>query len=216
MMRASLRLSGVVESRGWTNALRFVATRLWRVQDDMLFVAEPAKLAMPFQQSGLRMLVLTSRNVDWALAPETHRQLFRGEAALYRDAVRQGDLGFVVLGPTDQILHQSFVHFQVRTKRLIGESDDVPLVAYCRTAPPWRGLGLFSDTLAHIMAVLSVRGHCRALVQVESLHAAAIQTLEHMGFRRLRRLQSVILLNRWCWQRSHEPGGRRRSRFFAL
>ena len=215
-MRASLRLMGVVESRGWVKAAHFVSSRIARVQDDLVFAADPAQLARPFQRAGLRILVLTGRNVEWALPEHAFERLFRGEAAVYREAVREGDLGFVVLGPTDQLLHQSFVHFRVRTKRLIGEPDDVPLIACCRTAWAWRGRGLFSDTVGHIMAVLAVRGYRRALVSCESGNEGAIRTLEHLGFRRLYRLESHILLNRWCWQLRHEPGGWRRRRLIRV
>jgi hypothetical protein len=215
-MRTGLRLMRVVESRGWANAARFLMSRIARLQDDLVFAADPAQLARPFKRAGLRMLVLTSGNVEWALPHPVFERMFQGEGALYREAVRRGDLGFVVLGPTDRLLHQSFVHFRVRTKQLIGESAEVPLIAYCRTAWAWRGLGLFSDTLGHIMAVLAVRGHRRALVSCEASNEAAIRCIEHLGFHRIRRLHSLILLNRWCWQRRSERGGRERHGFIRL
>ena len=215
-MRTSLRLMGVVETRGWSNALRFVVSRLARVQDDLVFAADPRELAQPFARGGLRMLVLNRGNVEWSLPRRVRDRLFRGEGALYHEAVRKGDLGFVVLGPTDRLLHQSFVHFRVRTKQLIGEPDSVPLIAYCRTAWAWRGLGLFSDTLGHIMAVLAVRGYRRALVSCEASNEAAIRSIEHIGFRAIRRVRSLILFNRWCWQHRYEPGGEERHGFIAL
>lgn len=215
-MRASLRLRGVVETRGWANAGRFVASRLARLQDDLVFAADPAQLMRPFSRAGLRMMVLTRGNIEWALPAPLCERMFRGEAALYREAVREGDLGFVVLGPTNQLLHQSFVHFRVRTKQLIGESDAVPLIAYCRTAWAWRGLGLFSETLGHIMAVLAVRGYRRALVSCEASNQVAIRSIEQLGFRRVRRLRSLILLNRWCWQHRSERSGEERHGFIAL
>lgn len=215
-MRASLRLRGVVETRGWLKAAGFVMSRLARVQDDLVFAADPVQLARPFSRGGLRMLVLTKRNFQWALPRPVCERMFRGEGALYREAVRQGDLGFVVLGPTDRLLHQSFVHFRIRTKRLIGESDTVPLIAYCRTAWAWRGHGLFSETLGHIMAVLAVRGYRRALVSCEASNEAAICSIEHLGFRRIRRLRSLILFNRWCWQHRSERSGEERHGFIAL
>jgi GNAT superfamily N-acetyltransferase len=215
-MRRSLRLRGVVESRGWANAGRFLASRLARSQDDLVFAADPAQLARPFTRAGLRMLVLTNRNMEWALPQPVCERMFEGEGALYREAVRAGDLGFIVLGPTDQLLHQSFVHFRVRTKQLIGESDAVPLIAYCRTAWAWRGHGLFSDTLGHIMAVLAVRGYRRALVSCTAANEVAIRSIEHLGFRRIRRLQSFILLNRWVWQRRSERSGEQRQGFISL
>jgi len=215
-MRRSLRLWGVVETRGWAKAARFLGSRLARLQDDLVFAADPAQLARPFTRAGLRMLVLTNRNVEWALPQPVSECMFEGEGALYREAVRAGDLGFVILGPTDQLLHQSFVHFRVRTKQLIGESDAVPLIAYCRTAWAWRGLGLFSDTLGHIMAVLAVRGYRRALVSCAASNEVAIRSIEHLGFRRIRRLQSLILLNRWVWQRRSERSGEERQGFIRL
>jgi hypothetical protein len=187
-----------------------------RQQDDIVFAADPAQLARPFQHPGLRMLVLTSRNVEWALPRGVAEQLFQGEAAIYREAVRGGALGFVVIGPSDHLLHSSFVHFQVRTKRLIGESDLVPLVAYCRTALAWRAQGLFSETLGHIMAVLTVRGFRRALAQCEAGNQSAVHSLERLGFRRTRRLRTLILLNSWCWQQRIEPVGRSATRFFTV
>jgi hypothetical protein len=215
-MRTSLRLLGVLETRGWANALRFLLSRFARVQDDLVFAAEPSELARPFRRGGLRMLVLTRGNVEWALPRPLGEHIFSGEGALYREAVRAGDMGFVVLGPSDQLLHQTFVHFRVRTKRLIGEADAVPLIAYCRTAWAWRGLGLFSDTLGHIMAVLAVRGYRRALVSCEASNEVAIRSIETLGFRRIRRLRSFILLNRWCWQRRSERSGEERTGFIAL
>ena len=215
-MRMSLRLWGIVETRGWMKALRFLVSRLARIQDDVVFAADPAQLARPFRRGGLRISVLNRSNLEWALPRPVHDRIFRGEGALYRQAVREGDLGFVVLGPTDRLLHQSFVHFRVRTKRLIGESDAVPLIAYCRTAWAWRGLGLFTDTLGHIMAVLAVRGYRRALVSCEASNESAIRSIEHLGFKRIRRLRSFILLNRWCWQQRSERSGEQRHDFIAL
>src|SRR5690348_16788853 len=101
-MRASLRLLGVLETRGWANALRFLMSRVARVQDDLVFAADPTQLARPFQRGGLRMHVLTRGNVEWALPRPLRDQIFEGEGALYREAVREGDMGFVVLGPTEQ------------------------------------------------------------------------------------------------------------------
>jgi RimJ/RimL family protein N-acetyltransferase len=215
-MRASMRLIGVVESRGWAKALGFLLSRILRLQDDLVFVAEPRNLARPFKRAGLKMLVLTGDNVDWALPKTASAELFAGEAALYYEALQDGDLGFVVLGPGDRLLHSSFVHFAVRTKQLIGEGAQVPLVAYCRTAWAWRAQGLFSETLGHIMAVLSVRGFRRALVTCEAENQGAIHTLEHLGFRRICRLQTLVFMNGWCIQRRSEPGDRGRSRFFTL
>jgi GNAT superfamily N-acetyltransferase len=211
-----MRLIGVVETRGWAKAARFLLSRLVRSQDDLVFAADPTLLARPFQQPGLSMQVLTSRNVDWALPAGVADDLFAGEAALYHEAIEGGDLGFVVLGPSDRLLHSSFVHFNVRTNRLIREPDQIPLVAYCRTAWAWRGRGLFSNTLGHIMAVLAVRGFRRVLVTCEAANESAIHTLEHLGFRRICRLQTVILLNSWCFQQRSGPGGWWPRRVFIL
>jgi hypothetical protein len=63
--------------------------------------------------------------------------------------------------------------------------------------------------------VLSVRRFRRALVTCEATNQSAIHTLEHLGFRRLCRLQTMILLNFWCFQRRAEPGGWHR-RFFLF
>jgi RimJ/RimL family protein N-acetyltransferase len=64
--------------------------------------------------------------------------------------------------------------------------------------------------------VLAVRGYRRALVSCTAANEVAIRSIEHLGFRRIRRLQSFILLNRWVWQRRSERSGEERQGFISL
>lgn len=207
-MKATQRLSGLVESRGFAKTAWFVATRLLRYQDELHYAADPAACGAPFAEDGVTLVALDASNIDRTLPPALHRQLFEGEGRSYRDGICQGDLAFVLLDRAGSLLHHSFVQFEVRTKRLLGEPNCVPLIAHCMTVPSARGRKLYPRILRHIMEILARAGHSRVAIVCDTDNHASIHGIEHAGFRRAARLRSLILANRWCAQ-LRSPGGPR-------
>lgn len=207
-LRATQRLGGLIESRGLAKTAWFVATRLVRWQDELLFAADPASQGARFADQELRLLELDAATVDHVLPAEVHHRLFAGEGCAYREGIRKGDLGFVLLGRDSSLLHHSFVQFAVRTKTLLGESRQVPLIAHCMTVAQARGRRLYPRVLRHVMQALAAAGHRRVAINCDSDNVASIRGIEHAGFTRIARLRSLIVVNRLCVQ-LRSPGGLR-------
>jgi hypothetical protein len=207
-VKATERLIGLVESRGVAKAAWFVASRLLRYQDELLYAAEPAACGVPFVADAVTLVTVDAANIDRALPAPVHRQLFTGEGRSYHGGIGRGDLAFVLLDGSGALLHHSFVQFAVRTKRLLGEAEEVPLIAHCITVPAARGRQLYPRALRHVMHALASTGHRRVAINCDFDNHPSIHGIERAGFLRVARLRSLIVANRWCIQ-LRSPGGLR-------
>jgi GNAT superfamily N-acetyltransferase len=61
------------------------------------------------------------------------------------------------------------------------------------TAPEWRGRGLFSATLSHLVTVAASRGRKRGLIFVEARNRASRRVIEKTGFQLVHRVSCLEL-----------------------
>jgi RimJ/RimL family protein N-acetyltransferase len=181
---------------GQPSALAFTRPALLRYEDELLFVADPALHGEPFRDVSREVLRADLATLD--RLPETIRErLADGPEASTRTP---GDALYVILERDGTLLHQSFLRFATRSKRLLAEELATPLIGPCVTVRRARGQGLYPRMLRHIMSELATAGHRRVVIYCDEHNRASVRGIERAGFRRVCRMRSLILLDRFCLQ----------------
>ncbi|MGI9509523.1 MAG: hypothetical protein ACR2QJ_09275 [Geminicoccaceae bacterium] len=205
-----LRLRSLRETRGWLGLAGFLLSRLARTQSDVLFERrlgqhEPEPPALGLDH---RLVVIDRRNLDDPTMRPLLAELLAGESAAYRPGLEHDDMALAVVDAEGSILHRSFIQFETRYKAILGEADELPLIANCHTVPAARGERLYPKTLGHAAALLARQGYRRVIITCDAKNASSIRGIVKAGFQRQRAITSLVLLFRLAVQRIDWSHGR--------
>jgi hypothetical protein len=215
-MRVVDRLHGVWTSRGALGFVRFMLSRLYTKRSDLVFEANTFIGADDREWIGIgKLLCIGKENLAEVLTPQVRQQVFSGEGADYLAGLEREDRLFLVLDGDGNCLHHSFVLFDTRTKRLLGEAVSVPLFAHCVTRADVRGKHLYPRVMRYALAVLATRGYTRAVVNCDPGNRASVAGIQRAGFRLVRTLQTQIFCSWAGWQEVREIDGKSTTRFFV-
>jgi len=98
---------------------------------------------------------------------------------------------------------------------ILHEKDDVPLIGNCWTSPECRGQGIYPYIISLCSDIMAARGFKRILISCAPDNFASISGIEKAGFKRVRCLNSYLLLTKFMLQKL-EAGGRHRYRLGVL
>jgi RimJ/RimL family protein N-acetyltransferase len=169
---------------------------LLRLEDELLFAADPRRAGEVFSDPALRLMQCDAARTAHLLP----------QAA--QEGVQRGDQLFAILDETGALLHHSVLHFSAPALALLGEAPSVPLIGRCATAPAARGKRLYPRTLRHIMAELAARRCARVAIYCDRDNAASIRGIRRAGFAEIAHLTTAVIGERWALQR-RRPGGLR-------
>lgn len=202
---ALTRLRSLQATRGWLGLTRFLMTRLLRSQSDVVFECRTADQGREMAESDFgagRAIVLIDRhNLDDPERAALLAQLLAGESAVYRAGLERGDMALTVVDEEEVLLHRSFIQFQTRYKSILGEAEEVPLIANCHTVPRARGERLYPKTLRYALSLLASQGYDRAIITCDADNTSSIRGILNAGFRQTRAINSLIVLFRLVFQR---------------
>ena len=210
MSAAAAKLHRIWQTRGTAAALRMVFSRVVLHRRHVVFDADLGRpYGEPEWAGGERLLMLGPGEIDAAMTPALGAFLGGDEAADNIVGVRGGDLLFVV-EDDGRYLHCGYVFFNAKGARLIGETDNPPLIGCCLTAADARGRGLYRKALQAELACLARKGFRRAVIETDPENLASRRGIEAAGFGLLREADTWTVLNILVFRRSKETAGGRK------
>lgn len=203
---ALTRLRSLQAARGWLGLARFLMTRLLRSQSDVVFECRTVDQGrLPAEGDfgdGRRLVVINRKNLDAPERASLLAELLAGESAVYRAELERGDMALAVIDEEGALLHRSFIQFETRYKSILGEAEEVPLIANCHTVPRARGERLYPKTLRYAMSHLARHGHDRAvIITCDPQNTSSIRGIINAGFQQSRAITSLFILFRLVIQR---------------
>jgi GNAT superfamily N-acetyltransferase len=190
------RVVRLYRQRGAWKTLRFLASRVLREQRTLVFQANLEAPWPPVEwESDEKVLHYGPPGLDEAsLTPEL-KSFLGGESAKENlEGLRNGDHLFIVEGASGY-LHRGYILFKTKQSRIIGDAEELPVIAYCYTSPEARGRGLYRRALRAELSFLRSRGHRRALIETEPSNLASRKGIEGAGFSLAWEARVWILLN---------------------
>jgi hypothetical protein len=176
------RLQRHWKERGFLATVRFVASRLARHEVHLVYEASlMGPRPEPQWKGSERITVVGARNLDASLTPPVRVFLGGDQAFENLEGIRKGDILFLV-SDGDAFVHRGYILFGTPTKKIIGEAENTPLIAYCVTAAHARGRGFYRRALQAEMAYLKQLGHNRVIIETEPENVASQKGIESAGF----------------------------------
>ena len=204
------RLTAVWSKRGPRKFAIFVLGRFLRLQVDEVFgrdLRSPVEAAPAFE--ALRLSIVDARNPPDGLPDSLQKQLFSKEEAPLRAALYRDDALLFLSDASGRVAHASWIFFNSSYKRLLGLSDDVPLIGNCETIEAWRGRRLYPATLLSACAYLAdVRRCSRVAISCSPANKPSVRGIERAGFVLEKRIYSLIVLNKLLLQKVRGGGWR--------
>jgi GNAT superfamily N-acetyltransferase len=209
------RLSRMYRQPGPAATVRFLLSRLFRYEVHWVYEAAlTGPVARSEWEGGETLEHFDAENLDAGLTRELERFLGGPAAVENLQGVRGGDTLYVVRDG-DRYLNRGYVLYKTRAKKLIGELEKTPLIAYCFTAPEARGRGLYRRALMAELRRLKEQGHNRAVIEVDPGNVPSIRGIEGAGFTKGREIGLWIMLNWLVIRRMREQSGTRWQCFFV-
>lgn len=187
------RLTTEYHLRGFSGVARFLATRLARRREDLLFEIELSGMP-PSADTLLRLVFIDRANLGLASVAGVEWQVFVGDNLSYRAGILGNDLMCAVLDDKGTVICYAFVLFRTHYKRVLGVEDEVPLIANCFTEPTARGRGLYTRLLGQLCRELASRGYTRAAISCEPSNVASRRGIARAGFIGLAHIRSTTIL----------------------
>ena len=152
------RLFNEMRTRGAIGFFNFVRTRVWQFREDVLF-----EMRLPLSSStslhpNLDKVVLVRReNFGCEETAMVEREVLTDHNFAYREALQGEDLLYAATDESGHVSTYGFVLFNSFYKRILGESNQVPMIGNCFTFPQHRGRGLYANLLMSISGHLSFK-----------------------------------------------------------
>ena len=200
------RLATEWRTRGPAGFMRFVALRLFQWRSDVLYEADPARLADttagPAEVSGERVVWVHRGNLGSAATAAVEAAVLGGANHAYREALCGADLLLAIVDEQGHVASYGFVLFESFYKQVLRESADTPMIGNCFTDPGRRGRGFYPRLLRAACCRLADEGYRRIIITCAPDNQASVRGIEKAGFRRVRTLSSLVLAARWiAWLR---------------
>lgn len=201
------RIRRLAKRRGLIGTCRFLASRVFRHEERLVFERDCNVGVAPQWKRGEQLLEIGPENIDRAMTPALLKFLGGDEAFESLEGVRNGDRLFVVTGD-GEYLHRGYVIFKNRQKRVLGDNSNAPVIGYCATTPAARGRGLYRRTLQAEVSYLGGLGHNRVLIETTPENRASRKGIEAAGFTLAWSANMWIILNTFVLRRTENHSGR--------
>ncbi len=200
------RLATEWRTRGPAGFMRFVALRLLQWRSDVLYQADPARLADaaagPAEVPGETVVWVHCGNLGSAATAAVEAAVLGGANHAYRQALCGADQLLAIVDEQGYVASYGFVLFESFYKQVLREAADTPMIGNCFTDPGQRGRGYYPRLLRAACRRLADEGYRRVIITCAPDNLASVRGIEKAGFRRVRTLSSVVLAARWiAWQR---------------
>ena len=154
----------------------------------------------PSWNPGERLHIFDAGNLNDM--PDALQTLLGGEhAEEYLRGVRRRDLLFS-LEADGQFVHYGFILFDAKQLRILGQQQNLPLIANCYTVPSYRGNGCYPRTLRAVLHHLGTFELERALIETHPENIASRRGIEKAGFRLTVEIRGWVIFNNfmlaWC------------------
>jgi hypothetical protein len=189
------RIGRFWRAHGMLATIRFLSGRIVRHRQHLVFEAIlDAHWPRPEWNGGAHLLLLGPENIDESITSGLRKFLGGEEAHENIESVRKGDRLFVI-AEGQRFLHCGYILFNSRGAKLIGESENPPLIACCLTAAEARGRGLYRKALNAELHYLQQHGYKRAVIETDPANIASRRGIESAGFRLCRTVSTWTVLN---------------------
>ena len=192
------RLFNEMRTRGAIGFFNFVRTRVWQFREDVLF-----EMRLPLSSStslhpNLDKVVLVRReNFGCEETAMVEREVLTDHNFAYREALQGEDLLYAATDESGHVSTYGFVLFNSFYKRILGESNQVPMIGNCFTFPQHRGRGLYANLLMSISGHLSSQGYQRVIITCAPDNLASVRGIQRAGFSKVSILHSLVIFSRW-------------------
>jgi hypothetical protein len=192
---AASRIRRLWVQRGPWATLQFLLTRVFRHEVHLVYGLDAGDMhpQIPLKPTE-RLSIVNADNLDAEINPALE-QLLGGPMAFENlRGVRDGDLLFVI---TDQgrYVHRGYALFKTRQKKLLGEDDNTPLIAYCYTPTSERGHRVYERALASEIDYLQRAGFRRIAIETDPSNIPSQRGILAAGFALSREVRVWIVLN---------------------
>jgi hypothetical protein len=214
LINAAKRLMRYRKTRGTLAVIYFVLSRICRLKAHVVYEARCADSRVRSSWcEGDQLLTVGPEDIDAKLGPELYAFLGGGEAFEAVQGVRNGDVLFVVKhGKT--FVHCGYIVFKTKETQILGEHEPTPLIACCKTAPTAQGRGLYRKALNEEVLFLKEHGYTRVIIATAPDNTASRRGIEAAGFKLVRKVSVVIILNCLVMRRLREERGTKSGVFF--
>ena len=194
------RLSSVYRSRGIYGFIKFLSTRIIRLQKDNLYQKDATTGCVSEFSSIPESIIKIDRHVmDEDLESKYLHQFLSCESEEYEEGLRNNDVLYVI-ADKDVVIHFSFAQFFTKYKTLLGLPESIPLIGNCYTSPAARGKRLYPKTLVYATQDLFKKGCDKVAITCAPSNVPSIKGIERAGFQLTSQLYSIIFLSRLVLQ----------------
>lgn len=198
MINICKRLATELRTRGIPGFARFIALRLMQRRADVLFEFDLSHLAATDAEGPIDAIVVVNRgNFGSAATASVERDVLTGPNHEYVEELQGKGTLMAVIDGQGKVTSYAFVVFESFYKRILGESDDMPIISNCVTLPAYRGQGIYPRLLRATCRHLAAQGYRRAIITCAPDNIASVRGIEKAGFRRVKTLHSLIFFARW-------------------
>lgn len=191
------RLVLALKVRGPKKFIFFILTRFFRQQSDLLFDIDPRiHLDSNPDFGNYRLCIADRNNAADTLDNPLAQQLFLQENILYKPALSDMDQLFFVVDENMQVLHYSYIQYKTLYKKILSETEAVPLITNCFTSPKARGQKLYPKTLRAICHSLAEHGCERVIITCAPDNIPSINGIKQAGFVFAHKIVSFLFLSR--------------------
>jgi RimJ/RimL family protein N-acetyltransferase len=175
--------------------LRFCATRLFRVADEYVFVAD-TRCQSSEDRPNYSTIFLTKETVGSssnACLLSQLRERFNDE---YVRGVKNGDICAIAVDNRNIIAGYAFVLFDTPTKQFLQLEKAQPLIANCYTTPALRGRGIYPRLLRTVRGELGRLGYKQVFISCSPKNLASIAGILKAGFEPASHVTAMVVCSR--------------------
>ena len=197
-MRFIKRIFNEIRTRGVIGFFNFARTRVWQYREDVLFEMPLPSCPSTSLHTNLDKLVLVqSDNFGSKETEIVEREVLTDHNFAYREALQADDLLYAATDEFGHVSAYGFVLFDSFYKRILGESNQVPMIGNCFTFPQNRSRGLYTSLLVSISDHLNSQGYCRVIITCAPDNLASVRGIQKAGFLKVSTLRSLVIFSRW-------------------
>jgi len=189
------RLMRLWKQRGAWATLQFLLTRIFRHEVHWVYLISTDQVHPPVQWNPTeRLKIIDADSLDVELNPALEAFLGGPMALENLSGIRNGDLLFVITDE-ERYVHRGYALFKTRQKKLLGEEEDTPIIAYCYTPAAARGRHLYQRALVAEIHYLQAIGFRRIAIETDPSNVASQRGILAAGFNFSREVRVWIVLN---------------------
>lgn len=197
-MRIIKRIVNEIQTRGLIGFFTFVRTRLWQYREDVLYEMHLPSCPSALPHTNLHNVVIVHRDNFGSKGTEiVEREVLTDHNFAYREALQGDDFLCAAIDDSGHVSAYGFVLFESFYKRILGESNEVPMIGNCFTFPQQRGHGFYASLLVSISDQLTFQGYHRVIITCAPDNFASVRGIQKAGFSKVGTLRSLVIFSRW-------------------